>query len=193
MKLKEGLEILKREYPEHIILVKNGLFYIATGEDAILLSKEFDLAKICFAKEVCKIGILENSIKKFENKLIRKNYKYIIYNSNKGEFKNIEEKFIEIARKDDGDAKQIENLKVDCLNCKYYKKKKQREKTKLPAEKIYEIYNETEKIAKGKSEFAKIFNMKKALEKDLQNIAKMTNDYLNNLMDEYLMSDDNEE
>lgn len=192
LKLKEGIGILKGKYPEHIILVKNGLFYIATGEDAIILSKEFELSKICFAKQVCKIGILENYIREFETKLKKKNYKYIIYNSYKGNFKNIEEKFIEISRKDDGEAKQIQNLNLDCLNCNYYKKRKQREKTKLPTEKILEIYNETDKIAKGKNEFSKIFSMKKALEKDLQYISKYTNDYLNNLIDEYLMSDDNE-
>ena len=99
MKLKEGIEILKVQYPEHIILVQNGLFYIAIGDDAIILSQEFELSKICFSKGVCKIGILESSIKEFEIELINKNYKYIIYNTNKGKFKNIEEKFIEISEK----------------------------------------------------------------------------------------------
>ena len=62
MKLQEGIKILQEKYQKHIILVKNGLFYNAIGEDAIALSKEFGLVKICFAKEICKIGINENKI-----------------------------------------------------------------------------------------------------------------------------------
>lgn len=57
MKLNEGLKILKKKYPEYIILVKNGLFYNVVGTDAIILSREFNLVKICFTKEVCKVGI----------------------------------------------------------------------------------------------------------------------------------------
>ena len=49
LKLKEGIKILKNKYPEHIILVKNGLFYNAIGKDAILLSNKVEFTKICFA------------------------------------------------------------------------------------------------------------------------------------------------
>ena len=158
MKLNEGLKILKKKYPEYIILVKNGLFYNAVGTDAIILSREFNLVKICFT----------------------------------GDFKDIEEQFVEIERKDNGITFEKENIKIDCLNCEYNKRKKQREKVNLPANKICEIYKETDQIAKGKKEFIKIFNKKKELEQDLQNITKITNDYLNNLMDEYLMEEEDE-
>ena len=192
MKLNEGLKILKKKYPEYIILVKNGLFYNAVGTDAIILSREFNLVKICFTKEVCKVGINENKIEDFTKKLIKENYKYIIYNYNKGDFKDIEEQFVEIERKDNGITFEKEKIKIDCLNCEYNKRKKQREKVNLPVNKICEIYKETDKIAKGKKEFIKIFNKKKELEQDLQNITKITNDYLNNLMDEYLMEEEDE-
>lgn len=192
MKLKEGIEKLQEKYPEYIILVKNGLFYNAVGKDAILLSKEFELVKICFAKEICKIGINENKITEFTTELIKKNYKYIIYSYTKGDFKDIEEQFIEVERKDDGITLEKKNLKLDCLNCEYYKRKCRRGEIELPANKMYEIYKETEKETKGKKEFIKIFNKKKELEQDLQRISKITNDYLNNLMEEYLMSDEDE-
>lgn len=192
MKLKEGIKILKNKYPEHIILVKNGLFYNAIGKDAILLSNKFEFTKICFAKETCKIGINENKIKEFTTKLIKENYNYILYNYNKGEFKDIDEQFIEIERKDDGIFIDRENIHLDCLNCNYYKRKQEREKVILPTNKILEIYKETERETKSKKEFIKIFNKKKELEQYLQNIEKITNDYLNNLIDEYLMSDEDE-
>ena len=60
MKLQEGILKLQKKYPKHIILVKNGLFFIATGTDAIILSKKYELVKICFAKDICKIGIMKD-------------------------------------------------------------------------------------------------------------------------------------
>lgn len=193
MKLQEGIKILQEKYPKHIILVKNGLFYNAIGKDAIALSKEFELVKICFAKEICKIGINENKINEFTVELIKKNYNYILYNYNKGEFNDIDEQFIELERKDNGIPINKENIYLDCLNCEYYKRIQERDKIKLPANKMVEIYNEAQNEAKNKKEFVKIFNKKKELEQYLQNITKITNDYLNNLMDEYLMSDEDEQ
>ena len=85
-----------------------------------------------------------------------------------------------------------ENIHLDCLNCNYYKRKQEREKVILPTNKILEIYKEAEKETRSKKEFIKIFNKKKELEQYLRNIEKITNDYLNNLIDEYLMSDEDE-
>ena len=48
------------------------------------------------------------------------------------------------------------------------------------------------KKIKTKKEFSKIFEKKRQLEQDILNISKITNDYLNNLIDEYLMEEENE-
>lgn len=182
MKLMEGIKILQKNYPEYIILVKNGLFYNAIGKDAILLSKEFRLKKICFSKEVCKVGVNENTIADFTEKLIQKDYKYIIYNYIKGDFKDIDEQFIEKERKDKGIFLEKEKYIVDCQNCEYYKRIKQREN----------IFLSSKKIVKGKEKSNKIFEKKKQLEKYIQNISKITNEYLNFLINEYLMEEENE-
>lgn len=43
----EGIKIIQEQYPGYVILAKNGIFYNAIGEDAILLNQEFGLTKIC--------------------------------------------------------------------------------------------------------------------------------------------------
>ena len=170
----EGIKILQENYPEYIILVKNGVFYNAIGKDAIIISKEFGLKTICFSKKICKVGINENRITEFTVKLIKKNYKYIIYDYIKGNFKDIDEQFIEKERKDEGIILEKEKYIVNCTSCKYYKRVKQKEKIKT------------------KKEFTKIFEKKKQLEQDILNISKITNDYLNNLIDKYLMEEEDE-
>lgn len=192
MKLKEGIKKLQEKYPEYVILVKNGLFYNVIGKDAIILSEEFDLVKICFGNKICKIGINEHRIKEFLLELMKKNYKYIVYNYTKGNFKDIEEQFVEIERKDNGNSLLKEKVELDCLNCEYYKRKKQREKIEISVNQTCEIYQEMPKAIKNKKDFIKIFNKKKELEREIQNISKITNDYLNNLIDEYLMGEENE-
>ena len=147
---------------------------------------------ICFSKEICKVGINENKINDFTVKLIKKNYKYIIYDYIKGDFKDIDEQFVEKERKDEGIIIEKEKYIVNCPSCEYYKRIKQRENIKIPTNKTYEIYNETMKKIKTKKEFSKIFEKKKQLEQDILNISKITNDYLNNLIDEYLMEEEDE-
>lgn len=192
MKLQEGILELQKKYPDYIILVKNGLFYNATGKDAIILSQKYKLVKICFAKDICKIGIIKNKIEDFTIQLRNDNYKYIIFDYIKGDMYDLDEQFIEKERKDTGKTLEKENVKLDCLNCEYYKRKERREKILLTENKITEIYSETKKVAKGKEELAKIFNKKKEIEQQIQNVSKKLNEYLNNLIEEYLMSDENE-
>lgn len=46
-----------------IILMKNGMFYIAVGADAIILSNEMGLKRTCFGKK-CKVGFFGRVIRK---------------------------------------------------------------------------------------------------------------------------------
>ena len=184
MKLMDGIKILQKKYPKHIILVKNGVFYNAIGKDAIILSKEFKLKKICFSKNVCKIGINENKIKKFIETLKQNNYKYIIYNYHKGEFKDIDEQFIETERKDNGKEIKKEEYKVECKNCEYHKRIERRAKI---------IISSNENSKKSNNEkLKKIYENKKELENYILYIRKITQDYINKLIDMYLMEDNNE-
>lgn len=63
MSFSNMLEVLQEKYDEKVIFVKSGVFYIATGRDAIFLNKELGLKCVCFKKQICKIGVPENSIK----------------------------------------------------------------------------------------------------------------------------------
>lgn len=52
-----------------------------------------------------KEGINEYNIKEFLAQLIQENYKYIVYDYSKGDFKDIEEQFIEIQKRYNYDRK----------------------------------------------------------------------------------------
>ena len=43
MKYLELIQKLQQENPEHIILVKNGIFFVAIGKDALELNKTIGL------------------------------------------------------------------------------------------------------------------------------------------------------
>ena len=192
MKLMEGFKILEKQYPGYIILIKNGIFYNAIGKDAIILSQEFNLNKICFTKDKCKIGINENKIYEFTAELIKNNYKYIIFQYTKGDFKDIEEQFIEKTRRDEGRSTEAIQIEKDCTKCEYNKRIEKRSKMSIEPNRMWEIYHEAEQQAKGKSksELGRIFQKKKQIEQDILYISKMTNDYLNAMIEEYLMEEE---
>ena len=79
MRFSNMLEILQEKNKESIVLIKSGIFYIATGKDAIFLNKEFNLKCICFKKEICKIGIPESRLDYYLRKLEKINISYIVY------------------------------------------------------------------------------------------------------------------
>ena len=56
MKYIDVLQKLQKENPEHIILMKNGIFFVAIGKDAIELNKQIGLQLTCMKKELCKVG-----------------------------------------------------------------------------------------------------------------------------------------
>ena len=62
MSFSNMLEILQEKNKNNIVLIRLGVFYVATGKDAVFLSKELNLKCICFKKQVCKIGIPENRV-----------------------------------------------------------------------------------------------------------------------------------
>lgn len=123
MSYKEMLIKLKEEEKE-IILIKNGVFYIAIGNDAVLLHKILGLKCTCFSKEICKVGIPITSLEKYTQMLKEKKYKYCVYELEENE----EEIDIKIIQKDeDGVNENQEKLKSlecnECPRCKFAKDK----------------------------------------------------------------------
>ena len=107
------LELLKEQEREKIVLIKLGVFYIATGSDAVLLHNELGLKCICHKNNICKIGIPVNSIEKYTSKIISLGYPYVRYSIDK---EKQELKIEESYRGKREKPKLYENL--NCLKCK---------------------------------------------------------------------------
>lgn len=171
MKFGEGIKKLKEYNEGYIIMAKSGIFYVAIGNDAIVLQKEFELRPICFGKNICKCVVNIEKIKIFTKRLDDKKYKYIVYDYIKGEELALEEQFVERYRQDEGMNIEKTKYKVDCKNCWYNKRKEKRNK----------INNEMEK-----DEIKIINKAKHTLEKRIKFVSNSLNNYLDNLIDEYL-------
>ena len=78
MKYTELLEKLQNENKEHIILVKNGIFFVAIGKDAIALNELLGLQLTCMREGLCKVRISNQKFGKIHIKI--KRYKKIICN-----------------------------------------------------------------------------------------------------------------
>lgn len=79
MSFSNMLEFLKEKDRNKIIMIKTGVFYIATGRDAVFLGKELGLKCICFKNKICKVGVPENTIEKYVEKLNKLGLGYIVY------------------------------------------------------------------------------------------------------------------
>lgn len=79
MKLTDIIEKLQKQNPESIVLVKNGIFFIATGKDAITLSNEIGLKLTCMKENLCKVGFLVKSVEKYIRSMKEKDLSFIIY------------------------------------------------------------------------------------------------------------------
>ena len=79
MSFSTMLEILKEKEKGKIILIRLGAFYIAVGEDAVVLHKELQLKCTCFKNRICKVGFPVNSLEEYIEKLEKLPYGYIVY------------------------------------------------------------------------------------------------------------------
>ena len=112
MEYIEMIEKLKQMYPNRIVLMSCGAFYIAIGEDAVILNKKLNLKVSCVKKYMCKVGIPKSSIEKYIEKLNELNYKYIVLDYDK-ERKEIIKKYMR-GEKD----KPIYDFNNGCEVCK---------------------------------------------------------------------------
>lgn len=61
MKYTELLQQLQEENKGHIILMKNGIFFIAIGKDALELNKLLGLKLTCMRRGLCKVGFKQKA------------------------------------------------------------------------------------------------------------------------------------
>lgn len=112
MSFSKMLEILQERNEKKIVIIRLGMFYIATGRDAVLLHDKLNLKCTCFTDNMCKVGIPIIAIDKYIEKLHKTGYGYVIYNYNKDKTE-----LTEILRKS-GRATRTTNRNLDCLTCK---------------------------------------------------------------------------
>ena len=77
MKMVEEMEKLQQENADSIILVKNGIFFVAIGKDALTLHDELGLKLTCMKPELCKVGFLVKNVEQYIYRKIRKNRLFI--------------------------------------------------------------------------------------------------------------------
>lgn len=121
MSFSNMLEILQEKNKNLVVLIRLGVFYIATGKDAVFLNKELGLKCICYKNQVCKIGIPENRIEYYLRKLEKINIGYIVYYFD-SKSENLIEKYKYIGKYN----KETKNNR-NCLICKgirYYENDK---------------------------------------------------------------------
>ena len=58
---------LQGKYPRDIILIKNGIFFVAVGKDALFLNEKLKPKCTCFGNEICKVGFLVKSAENYIN------------------------------------------------------------------------------------------------------------------------------
>ena len=112
MSFSKMLEILQERNEKKIVLIKLGMFYIATGRDAVLLHDKLNLKCTCFTDNVCKVGVPITAIDKYIEKLDKTGYGYVIYNYNKDKAE-----LTEVLTKVGRDTR-ITSKNLNCLTCK---------------------------------------------------------------------------
>ena len=105
--------ILQRMEHEKIVLIKLGIFYIATGKDAVLLHNKLGLKCICYKDNICKIGIPLESLERYLKHLERLKYSYIVYDIDK-----IKRELTIIREYKGTKRNKIINENINCLLCK---------------------------------------------------------------------------
>lgn len=78
---------LQGKYPKDIILIKNGIFFVAVGKDALFLNEKLKLKCTCFGNEICKVGFLVKSAENYINNMKKLGIPFRMYilNENKEE------------------------------------------------------------------------------------------------------------
>ena len=98
-----------------LVLVRCGIFVIATGEAAILLDKLYGLKVTCFEEEVRKVGMPVSFILKYLELIEEEGYGYVLYDYGKDSKELVEQYKFE--GKDNTEKEKCKS----CKECDYYK------------------------------------------------------------------------
>lgn len=169
MKFEQGMIILKKENPQHIIITKCGIFYYAIGNDALILEKVLKLKKICFKKYICKVGIIEKNLSKSLQILKNEGFKYIVYQYNKDNYLGFEEQFVKIYQNDEG-IKELQKIQIDCKKCLNWKNQKNNEYINNKSEQLQiNNYNNFQQIKNNNLSKEYLIDIKQVINKILDN------------------------
>ena len=117
MKFSKKFEEIKNreENKGKIVLIRCGLFFIAMGNDAVLLNKLYGLKVTCFKENICKVGVPVSFVLKYLDILEEDGYSYILYDYDK-DTKELIEKY-----RVDGKLNPEKETSKTCKECAHYK------------------------------------------------------------------------
>lgn len=159
------MEILKEEHKGRIVLCNNGSFYVAIGNDAILLNKVLDLKLSCMKEGLCKVGFPIEALEKYTDLLIKTGYSFVIYDFNS------EKEDLVIIISYLGKRLNYEVLRNRCFICEKNKNKDKKVDKYIRA--LIKMYEQEEKEIREEKQRKKQEKEKKELEeieKKLENI-----------------------
>jgi len=105
----------KEENKGKLVLIRCGIFVIATGEDAILLNKLYGLKVTCFEDKVCKVGMPVSFLLKYLELIEDDGYGYVLYDYGKDAKELVEQYKFE--GKENSEKEECKN----CKECVHYK------------------------------------------------------------------------
>ena len=79
MKWTDLVTKLQVQNPGKMILMKNGIFFVAIGKDAVELNKLLGLKLTCIKPQVCKVGFQVKNYDKYINLLKDKGKSFALY------------------------------------------------------------------------------------------------------------------
>ena len=79
MKFLEVSKMLNEKNQGKIVLIKSGIFFVATGRSALALGSLLPLKRICMSYGICKVGIPVGSIGEYLEELKTGRYKHSAY------------------------------------------------------------------------------------------------------------------
>ena len=71
MSFSDKIFELQRKNPNDVILIKNGIFFVAVEKDALFLNEKLKLKCTCFKNKICKVGFLVKSAEKYYKNLFK--------------------------------------------------------------------------------------------------------------------------
>ena len=117
MKFSKRIEEIKNkeENKGKIVLVRCGIFFIAIGNDALLLNKLYGLKVTCFQEKICKVGVPVSFVLKYLDIFESDGYSYVLYDYEKDTKQLIPQYRYE------GKMNTEEKIYKKCEECENYK------------------------------------------------------------------------